>query len=489
MPTTVSYAARDVKRAVPLRPSLFSHLVKRNDEFCVYHSLRIITHYFPIRLLPWFERIDNCSVNDVAVCVPLEQRNEFLDCADRLCDSALLVPVDYDEMKYLSNVRQQLFRQEHGRIRVMVLHLTGHCNLACRYCFVDGGKVPGYDHVMMREETAQAAINRFAEALRSVPLTEDRDVAQAPAVVFYGGEPLLNLAVFRSTLEYIAELKSSGALPASFSKVLITNGTCITPEVAEVIAQHYVSVSLSMDGPRHIHDANRLKHDGRGSFDQVMRGYHNLRIAGVRPSIACVVSPDSVEHIDEILRFFVEDLGVKAIGMNHVSILPENGYHYDESYEVQFAEAVIRGQELILEYGDVYERRMSQKLNKFLDRKIVRADCTGCGEQVAVGPTGQVNVCQGYVGNPGKHDVGDVHDPRLDLNRSRAVREWVGRSPLTMDSCRGCISLSVCGGGCPRNAESLHGSIWEVDSAFCHFSRRSTAWMIWKKRDAMVVGA
>ena len=477
---------REKRRNIPLRPSLFAHLAKREGEFCIYHSLRIITQYFPISLLPWFEKIDHCSINDVKPMVPPELLNDFLDCMDALCDSALLVPVDYDETKYLDQVRKDLFKTDHGRIRVMVMHLTGHCNLACKYCFVDGGKVPGYDHIVMSPDVARAAIDRFAEALASIPPIADKEVAQSPAVVFYGGEPLLNPAVFCETLNYIQELKEHGTLPPDFSKVLITNGTCITPELAEVIAKHEVSVSLSMDGPEHIHDANRIKHNGQGSFQQALRGYRNLRAAGVRPSIACVVTSDGVGHIEEIIRYFVEELGIKAVGMNHVSILPENGYHYDEQYEVDFAEAVIRGQELILQYGDVYERRMSQKLNTFIDRKVVRADCTGCGEQVAVGPTGQINVCQGYVGNPSKHDVGDVRSPNLDLNRSEAVKEWIGRSPLTMDSCRGCISLAVCGGGCPRNAESLHGSIWSVDTAFCHFSRRSTKWMIWKKRDAML---
>lgn len=481
-----SDAARVQKWSIALRPSLFAHLVEREDEFCIYHSLRIITRYFPKYILPWLSKVDHCSINEVLPKVPLFHRDEFLSCVDKLCDDALLIPVDYNEKDYIKQVKKKVFAREEGRIRVMVIHLTGHCNLACKYCFVDGGKVPGFDHIKMNSETARLAIDHFAKALSSVPPSNDREVAQAPAVVFYGGEPLLNEKVFGETLEYIQKLKENGTLPSDFNKVLITNGTRITSELASIIAKHQVSVSISIDGPKYIHDSNRINHGGQGSFEQVMVGYRNLRNAGIRPSIACVVAPEGVAHIEEIIRFFVEELGVKAVGMNHVSILPENGYHYNEQYEVDFAKAVIAGQELILQYNDVYERRMSQKLNSFLDQKVVKADCTGCGEQVAVSATGQINVCQGYVGSPNKHDVGHVQDPNLDLNQSRAVREWTGRSPLTMNSCHGCISLATCGGGCPRNAESLHGSIWSVDTAFCHFSRMATKWMIWKKRDAML---
>ncbi len=468
-----------------VRPSLFAHLTVDDvlGEFCVYHSLAVDTHFFPFELREWFERLDWVSPSEVLDEVPSTLEESFADLVMELAAAALLVPVEYDELGYLEQVRRRLFKTDHGRIRVMVVHLTGHCNLACSYCFVDGGNMPGYDTLLMQSSTARQAIDRFAEALASVPPTDDREVAQAPAVVFYGGEPLLNMRVFEETLEYIAEKKREGVLPQDFSKVLITNGTRIDRRAAELIAKHEVSVSLSMDGPQEIHDANRKKRGGQGSFSDVLRGFNNLRDVGVRPSIACVVAPEGVDHVPEIIRYFVEELGIKAVGMNHVSILPANGFEYDEDYEHKFAEAVIKGQETILEYDDVYERRMSQKMNTFLERRIVRADCTGAGEQVAVFPDGKINVCQGYVGDiDGRHAVGHVSDPTLDLNASGAVREWVGRSPLTMATCRGCISLAVCGGGCPRNAESLHGTIWEVDTAFCHFSRRSTAWMIWRQR-------
>lgn len=469
-------------RNVPVRPSLFSHLVKRAEEFCVYHSLQIITHYFPLDILPWVEKVDCCSIAEVVTRVPIDLRRRFLACVDLLCRDSMLVPVEYDEMQYLDCVRKSLFSAKQSRIRIMVMHLTGHCNLRCKYCFVDGGKVPGFDKSFMDTGTARAAIDHFAKALGS----SEPEGGQAPAIVFYGGEPLLNPTSFRWALDYIRRLQEHKILPSKLGKALITNGTCVTSGVVELIARHEVSVSLSLDGPRDIHNANRKTTGEKGTFDQAMRGFKNLRAAGVTPSIACVIAPQGVGRIEEIVRFFVEDLGVKALGMNHVSILPGNGFGYDAQYEIRFAEALLKGKELILQYGDVYERRMSQKLNRFLDRQITRSDCTGCGEQVAVGPTGRLNICQGYVGSPGKHEIGTVHDSSLDLNLSPVVEEWSRRSPLMMDACRGCVALAVCGGGCPRNAESLHGSIWHVDTAFCHFSKRAAEWMIWKKRDAQL---
>lgn len=374
---------------IQVRPSLFAHLTvdKPNREFCVYHSLAVTTHFWPIELWEWYERLDWTTPGEVLAAMPPALADDFGAMLTDLAGAALIVPVGYDELGYLVQVRERLFTTDHGRIRVMVLHLTGHCNLACDYCFVDGGNMPGTETLLMESSTARRAIDKFGEALASVPPTDDREVAQAPAVVFYGGEPLLNMRIFEEALEYIAEKKANGSLPADFSTVLITNGTRIDRHAAELIAKHDVSVSLSMDGPEHIHDANRKKRGGQGSFKDVMRGFNHLKEAGVRPSIACVVAPQGVSHIPETIEFFVEELDVKAVGMNHVSILPENGFEYDESYEHAFAEAVIKGQEKILEYDDVYERRMSQKMNTFLDRKVIRPIARGRASRSRSFPT------------------------------------------------------------------------------------------------------
>ncbi|WP_413735917.1 hypothetical protein ACL2XP_24210 [Sodalis sp. RH21] len=41
------------------------------------------------------------------------------------------------------------------------------------------------------------------------------------------------------------------------------------------------SVSISIDGPKEIHDANRIDHKKQGSFDRVMAGINKLRSANI----------------------------------------------------------------------------------------------------------------------------------------------------------------------------------------------------------------
>lgn len=474
-----------------LRWSKFAHILKRDGAIVCYHSLNLATVTAPAAAGRDIERIDGLTESEILDQVALDSRSDMVGFLDELREEALLVPVAYDEGSYLGTIRQTLFEGRDGHIHDMYLNVVGNCNLGCTYCYVDGGKVAGYDKVKMTPEIAYKAIDKYADEIKHAGYLErepsfDREQSQgAPAVVFYGGEPLINWEVVLSTLEYIEWLQAKGALPIWLEKVLITNGTLVRPAIAEALARHKVSVSLSIDGPEEVHDRHRVTLGGKGSHDKVLAGLAMLREAGVQPTIAAVISPQAVEKLPEIIRYFVEELDVKAVGMNHVSILPDNGFGYDRGYEAEFTEAILKGQELILSYGDVFDRRMSNKLNSFLRRRLTSAECAAAnGGQFAVGPTGEVMVCQGDVGKPGKHRVGTVFEDEVTIRESEAVREWATRSPLNMESCEGCISLGSCGGGCPHNAESLHGSIWELDTPYCQFSRRATEWMVWKVFDA-----
>lgn len=453
-----------------LKRSIFSHVYNRNGVSCIYHALTILPIYFDSVLEPYVRDLDGNTANLVLARVPEHLKPSAQGLIETLCQSHLFLPQAFDEHAYLEQVRSEVFTGP--RIRVLVLHLTDLCNLKCSYCFIEGGKACGYVDSQMSSATARRAVDKFAAAIAPGVLPKP------PSVVFYGGEPLLNYPTLCDALEYLQQLQREQRLPEHLDKILITNGTKITKEIAQVLKCHQVSVSVSLDGPEPIHDRNRLYRSDKGSFRDSLRGYNILRDEGLAPTVSCVLADSSLDHIAEITHWLLDDLDVHGLGFNHVSIVPNVSY-YDPVYEKRFAAAVIESQEIVLEHGDVYERRMSRKLNAFLDREILKADCTGCGEQMTVSPDGRIGICQGYMGNRNTF-VGSVFDETFAVVDHPIWQEWSLRSPLNMDHCIGCPALAVCGGGCPRNAEFLGGSIWDPDAAFCHFAQQSLEWMLWK---------
>ena len=94
----------------------------------------------------------------------------------------------------------------------------------------------------------------------------DSIAALQPMLILSGGEPLLRPDIF---------LLARHAVALGMRVSLASNGTTITPQVADEIAACGISrVSISLDG------ATSEKHDqsrGKGSFQAAMQGIENLR--------------------------------------------------------------------------------------------------------------------------------------------------------------------------------------------------------------------
>jgi MoaA/NifB/PqqE/SkfB family radical SAM enzyme len=106
---------------------------------------------------------------------------------------------------------------------------------------------------------------------------------------------------------------------------LTTNGTIITEERAEALADLSAAgflkhVSVSVDGPRELHDIARgLK----GTFERTTEGLKRLQEAArrkgapLRIGINTTVTHESLEALDRMVDV-AEELGVDAIGLNHL---------------------------------------------------------------------------------------------------------------------------------------------------------------------------
>jgi len=101
-----------------------------------------------------------------------------------------------------------------------------------------------------------------------------------------GGEPLLREDIG----EIIAYAKKKGIFVT-----LCTNGSLVSKKIHEIKDIDIMIVSL--DGPRHIHDAQR----SRGSFDKVIESLRAARAAGINTWTNTVITTHNADHIDFIL--------------------------------------------------------------------------------------------------------------------------------------------------------------------------------------------
>jgi radical SAM protein with 4Fe4S-binding SPASM domain len=139
----------------------------------------------------------------------------------------------------------------------------------------------------------------FDESLRFI---EHLAAFAKPILVLSGGEPL-----FRPDIYHIAK----HARDCGLTVALATNGTLITPEVAQKIVDAGIRrVAISIDGADEVtHDAFRRQ---PGSLAAALAGFRHLRALDMSMQINCTITKHNVHQID-LLYAKACELGADAL--------------------------------------------------------------------------------------------------------------------------------------------------------------------------------
>jgi len=103
----------------------------------------------------------------------------------------------------------------------------------------------------------------------------DGSALEEISIAFYGGEPMLAFDLIERGVAFAKA--EAGGKRLRFSTT--TNGTMLDPDKARFLAEHGFSVLVSIDGPKGVHNTNRIFRDGHGSYDDSLRGLKALLLA------------------------------------------------------------------------------------------------------------------------------------------------------------------------------------------------------------------
>lgn len=203
---------------------------------------------------------------------------------------------------------ESLKRRKSDRLDSLVLNVTERCNLACGYCLFSGSyeNERTENDLDMSPETAKKAIDGF------MPLSK-----QMTSIGFYGGEPLNNFGLIREVMGYI---KSS--YPEKTPVFMMTSNFCnVSDRVIEDLVKNRIYLTVSLDGPKEIHDRNRRFKDGRPTWDKIMENLRRLEqfspeYAGT--NVTYNATYKDPEDFQKIVKFFQENERFPLIGINSV---------------------------------------------------------------------------------------------------------------------------------------------------------------------------
>lgn len=193
---------------------------------------------------------------------------ELFECLNNLKESItkekLLQAPPLTEFASSHNKFESVKEQIESNLQQITLEVTQKCNLRCKYCIYsdDNETFRAFDTHDMTWDIAKKAID-YGMSHSGKKLS----------VTFYGGEPLLRLELIKKCVEYSKMVAGSKTISHSMT----TNLTLMTKETAEYLASvDRFTVVCSLDGPKEIHDENRLTIDGQGSFDRAIQGLRYL---------------------------------------------------------------------------------------------------------------------------------------------------------------------------------------------------------------------
>ncbi|MCI8872690.1 MAG: radical SAM protein [Lachnospiraceae bacterium] len=153
------------------------------------------------------------------------------------------------------------------KVSKILLQLTQKCNLRCHYCVYSEEKNLGtrsHSNKNMSYETAKKAIDFYMN--HSVDCEEK-------VIGFYGGEPLLQFDLIKRIIDYCNKTFRGHRILYTIT----TNGTLLTDEIIDFLVKNRVSITVSLDGPKEIHDKNRKYINNEGSYDTVMKNLKKLK--------------------------------------------------------------------------------------------------------------------------------------------------------------------------------------------------------------------
>ena len=139
---------------------------------------------------------------------------------------------------------------------------------------------------------------------------------------FFGGEPFLELALMEDIIAYIHTKDVSN--PITFN--ITTNGTLFNDTILRFIRRHNIQLSISIDGPEHIHDKKRKYKNGRGTLKKVLKNLEEISQELDYFQVNAVFGPDTVVQLDNTVQFLMDE------GVHNIHLNPDISAAWDEEH-------------------------------------------------------------------------------------------------------------------------------------------------------------
>lgn len=342
----------------------------------------------------------------------------------------------YDKSKRLSGQNPVKF----------VICPTYSCNLACTYCY-EGDL--GSKNKAILNETQLSSIFSSIDKIR-----DDRSISKWFFELF-GGEPFLNSTkpIIEKIFHELQERQENLAI--------VTNGTNIISfkELIEKYRNIIDSIQITLDGPKIIHDARRKYVNGRGSFEEIVRGIDFLLEIGIHVRLRVNIDKENIYYLPQFITFverknwsfyqnFLCDIAPVTFHTSHVRSV--NNLNEDQAVRiildmfpdmVQLRKVFNFGMFRVLNHISSVIEPARQYMSVLPAFHYCEANTLEC---YVFGPDNYIYACPDAIVDK-KYSIGTYY-PDLEIDKNK--QSYWKRNILSIPKCKECEVATFCGGGC-----------------------------------------
>ncbi|GEM_PF-1482199 len=353
------------------------------------------------------------------------------------------------------------------RLVSTTLNVASTCNLKCIYCWNKGGEYGrAQKEKRMDADTARRAVDLMVEhSLEGDDLLVD----------FYGGEPLLNYGMLESTMRYCKEIEPD--VKRQFNYKVTTNGTLLTKGMVDFFNEMGVSLGLSIDGTKKIHNRNRPFPDGSGSWDEIQRRFlPAMEADNIHASSRATLVPpdiDMVKVTKALFRLGFRDTEVEFASESCEAFRPECYPRYTESETRDMMREYLKFAKFYIRYAvhddDAIDVGISNNVTRVLHECHRFSPCGAGSNFITVSEEGDIYPCIGFVGMK-DYLIGTVRDG-FDLDRLKTFRHEMRSVAYEAEECQNCWAKYICAGNCPANNVQHNKDIYRPYARGCDWLR------------------
>lgn len=330
------------------------------------------------------------------------------------------------------------------RLTRCVWEITLACCFSCNYCGSKGGKAR--ENELTTEECFSVADQLKELGCRRVSLI--------------GGEVFMR----RDWKEIVLRMTTQG-----ISVNVITNGFLFTEQMLSELKDCNVeSVSVSLDGPREVHDKYRQE----GSFDRAVRALESLTKSGIPTSVISTLNAENSLLLNEFYEF-LKPYPIFAWQLQACSPMgnaAKNGvnFAFDQGKVIRFVKEHAKGAPFMMGVADNigYFTPEEGSIRGNLSGVAYFKGCSAGISAIGIDSVGNVRGCESMYderfteGNLRQESLREIweDEKRFSYNRQFTKNDLTGK-------CATCEMGEYCAGGCRSYNYFVHGKLFE--SPYC----------------------